>query len=67
MPTVLRVGPYRFYFYAGDRYEPPLFMLSVRTKLQNSGLIRRGYKAAVDFPGQRLVESRDSFANIVKS
>ena len=23
MPTVLRVGPYRFFFYAGDRHEPP--------------------------------------------
>jgi hypothetical protein len=23
MPTVLRSGPYRFYFYAGDRDEPP--------------------------------------------
>ena len=23
MPTVLRVGPYRFFFYAGDRLEPP--------------------------------------------
>lgn len=23
MPTVLRSGPYRFYFYAGDQYEPP--------------------------------------------
>lgn len=23
MPTVLRVGPYRFLFYAGDRNEPP--------------------------------------------
>ena len=22
MPTVLRQGPYRFYFYAGDREEP---------------------------------------------
>lgn len=22
MPTVLRIGPYRFYFYAGDRDEP---------------------------------------------
>lgn len=22
MPTVLRVGPYRFFFYAGDRGEP---------------------------------------------
>ena len=23
MPTVLLVGPYRFFFYAGDRDEPP--------------------------------------------
>jgi hypothetical protein len=23
MPTVLRVGPYRFFFFAGDRAEPP--------------------------------------------
>ena len=23
MPTVLHVGPYRFFFYAGDRHEPP--------------------------------------------
>jgi Domain of unknown function (DUF4160) len=23
MPTVLRVGPYRFYFYASDAPEPP--------------------------------------------
>jgi hypothetical protein len=23
MPTVLREGPYRFFFYAGDRGEPP--------------------------------------------
>ena len=22
MPTVLRVGPYRLFFYAGDRHEP---------------------------------------------
>jgi Domain of unknown function (DUF4160) len=23
MPTVMRIGPYRFYFYAGDQDEPP--------------------------------------------
>ena len=23
MPTVLRIGPYRFFFYVGDRDEPP--------------------------------------------
>ena len=23
MPTVMQTGPYRFFFYAGDRHEPP--------------------------------------------
>ena len=23
MPTVLRIGPFRFFFYSGDRDEPP--------------------------------------------
>lgn len=23
MPTVLRIGPYRFFFYSGDQNEPP--------------------------------------------
>jgi hypothetical protein len=23
MPTVLRIGPYRFFFYSSDRFEPP--------------------------------------------
>jgi len=23
MPTVLRIGPYRFFFYSGDGVEPP--------------------------------------------
>ena len=23
MPTVFRIGPYRFFFFAGDRDEPP--------------------------------------------
>ena len=23
MPTVLRAGPYRFFFYPGDSHEPP--------------------------------------------
>ena len=22
MPTILRLGPYRFFFYSGDRFEP---------------------------------------------
>lgn len=23
MPTVMQLGPYRFFFYAGDQHEPP--------------------------------------------
>jgi hypothetical protein len=51
MPTVLRVGPYRFFFYSGDSPEPPhvhverdryiakFWLAPVR--LQNSGGFRR--------------------------
>lgn len=47
MPTVLRLGPYRFFFYAGDRDEPPHVHVERDTniakfwtdpvRLQNSG------------------------------
>ncbi|HLG16284.1 MAG TPA: DUF4160 domain-containing protein [Blastocatellia bacterium] len=51
MPTVLRQGPYRLFFYAGDRDEPPhvhverdddtaKFWLDP-VRLQNSGGFRR--------------------------
>ncbi len=51
MPTILRVGQYRFFFYAGDRDEPPhvhveregniaIFWLSP-VRLQNSGGFNR--------------------------
>ncbi len=31
MPTVLRAGPYRFFFYAGDSVEPPIFTCNLAT------------------------------------
>jgi len=47
MPTVLNVGPYRFFFYAGDRDEPQHIHIEMDDKiakfwidpvrLQNSG------------------------------
>lgn len=51
MPTILKVGPYRFFFYAGDRDEPhhihverddkvAKFRLDP-TRLQNSGGFNR--------------------------
>ena len=33
MPTVLRIGPYRFFFYAGDRDEPPHVHLEREDKI----------------------------------
>jgi hypothetical protein len=47
MPTALRIGPHRFFFYAGDRDEPPHVHIEREDKiakfwldpvrLQNSG------------------------------
>ena len=33
MPTVLRIGPYRFFFFAGDRNEPPHIHVEREDKL----------------------------------
>lgn len=33
MPTVLTVGPYRFFFYAGDRNEPPHIHVEKENKI----------------------------------
>ncbi len=49
MPTVLRIGPYRFFFFAGDRNEPLHIHIEREDKVRNSGLIRLGYKVAVVF------------------
>jgi hypothetical protein len=49
-PTILNVGPYRFFFYSGDRFEPPHVHVERENKvakfwlqpvrLQNSGGFR---------------------------
>ena len=62
MPTVWRTGPYRFFFYAGDRNEPPhvhverdsdtsKFWLDP-VRLQSSG----GFSRSEVYRVQRLVE-----------
>jgi len=33
MPTVLRIGPYRFFFYAGDRDEPEYIHIENNDKI----------------------------------
>ena len=51
MPTVLRVGPYRFYFYSHEPNEPPHIHvdrddLSAKFWLDNPALVRNlGYPA----------------------
>ena len=63
MPTILRSGPYRVYFYSGDREEPPhvhveresmvaKFWLSP-VRLQRSGGFSRAELRRVE----RLIES----------
>ena len=65
MPTVLRVGPYRFFFYSGDRGEPvhvhverdqnvaKFWLAPVR--LQTSG----GFNAAELRRIQRVIEENE--------
>jgi hypothetical protein len=39
LPTVLRVGPYRFFFYAGDGNEPPHIHVEREDKVAKFWLI----------------------------
>lgn len=64
MPTVLRSGPYRFFFYSADAHEPPHVHIERGEKkakfwlrpvrLENSG----GFKPVEARRIQRLVEQR---------
>ncbi len=67
MPTVLRIGPYRFFFYAGDSDEPPhihverddntaKFWLDP-VRLQNSGGFSRSEINRI----QKLVEENEEY------
>jgi hypothetical protein len=62
MPTILRAGPYRFFFYAGDRNEPPHIHVEREDKnakfwLQPVRLqVARGFGRSEILQIQRLVE-----------
>ena len=77
MPTVLRIGPYRFFFYAGDRDEPPhihverdrsiaKFWLDP-VRLQNSGGFSRNeinrIQKLVEENAEHLLESWNEYFN----
>ncbi len=62
MPTILRIGPYRFFFYAGDRDEPMHIHVEQENmiakfwldpiRLQKSG----GFKRAQIHKIQKIIE-----------
>ena len=62
MPTILRTGPYRFFFYAGDREEPPHIHVEREDKTAKFWLspVRfqnaRGFGRSEILAIQRLVE-----------
>ena len=77
MPTVLRIGPYRFFFYSSDSPEPPhvhierdryiaKFWLKP-ARLQNSGGFRRHelnrIQSIIDEHQEALLRSWDEYFN----
>lgn len=77
MPTVLRVGPYRFFFYASDGAEPPHVHIEagsnvakfwlIPVRLQNSGGFNRHeirqIERLVQQYAQRLIRAWNDFFN----
>jgi hypothetical protein len=67
MPTVLRLGPYRFFFYAGDREEPQHIHVERDEHTAKFWLEPVRLQKAHGFTGkelrkiQRLVESRQIY------
>ncbi len=59
MPTVLRVGPYRFHFYSDEGKEPHTFMLKLPMASANFGSIQFGLLATWESPHTRSVKLTD--------
>jgi hypothetical protein len=53
MPTVLRAGPYRFFFYAGDGVSRPISMSSTMAVKRSSGSTRCGWIEVAAFAGKK--------------
>jgi hypothetical protein len=56
MPTVLRHGPYRFFFYAGDRHEPPHVHIERDGKKAKFWLQPVGFQSSAGFGRAELME-----------
>jgi hypothetical protein len=57
MPTVLRVGPYRCFFFAGDRNEPPHVHVERDTNRAKVWLDPFAFTTAAAFPAASLLVS----------
>jgi hypothetical protein len=57
MPTVLRIGPYRFFFYAGEKDEPAHIHVEREDKVAKFGLTLSDCKVAEDLIGWRSQRS----------
>jgi len=69
VPTILRSGPYRFFFYSGDRNEPPHVHVERDDKTAKFWLspvrlqVSRGFSRGETLEIQRLVEeNRETLA-----
>ena len=58
MPTVLRVGPYRFFFYASDRREPPHIHVERDDKVAKFWLQPVRLERSAVSPGEKSIEFR---------
>ncbi len=54
MPTVLRAGPYRFFFYAGDRDEPQHVHVERNDKIANFWLDPVRLQRSGGFSGREI-------------
>jgi len=55
MPTILRIGPYRFFFYAGDRDEPLHIHVERDDNVQNFGSLPSDCKTAADSQEEKSI------------
>lgn len=56
MPTVMRIGPYRFFFYAGDRDEPMHIHVERDTALAKFWLVPVRLQHSIGFARSGLVK-----------
>ena len=75
MPTVLKIGPYRFFFYSGDGREPPhihverddsvaKFWLNPVRLARSGGFVKAEvprYRSAVDKYASELLEAGNDY------